>query len=396
MTNFSEPPAGAVYLFVLPWALSGLGGVNQVVINLAREMQRQGHFEPLVLIADWNATTPIAGSEHGIATLRWRIRPYHAGMGPGERLAYLLWERRFSRALQRLCRERGIGAINAHYPGPSTLALQRCMGSMPKPVPLILSFHGADLGALRRAPPADRLLWRQALPKADAIVACSRDLSRELTRDFGAQLNVAVVHNGLDAAGFVAQAAAKPAPAGRTILNVAKFEHKKGQDVLIAAFAMVAGEFADVTLTLAGASDQALPMLREQAAQLGLNGRVRFLQDVPHQDVAALFAGASVFALPSRQEPFGIVLLEAGAFGLPVVASAVGGVPEILEDGITARLVQPDDAPGLAHALRAVLADPDAAQAMGARLRDHVFANFSWASSNTGYAALLAGNAAPP
>lgn len=389
MVNSPERAAAPVYLFVLPWSLSGVGGVNQVVINLAREMQKQGHFQPLVLVTDWDASTPAEGSEFGLPTLRWRVRAYHSGMGLKEKLAYWLWERRFRAAFEQLCRRRRVAAVNVHYPGATALALQRCVAAMAQPVPLILSFHGADLNALQRAPAPERALWAAALPRADALVTCSRDLRRQLLDTCGAQLNVSVIHNGLDAAGFAAMAGGTPPPGGRTILNVAKFEHKKGQDVLLDAFASLAAEFPDLTLTLAGASDQALPSLERQAARLGVSGRVRLLRDVPHAAVAQLFASATVFALPSRQEPFGIVLLEAGALGLPVVASAVGGVPEILEDGVTARLVPPDDAARLAQALRAVLRDPDGAQAMGARLRAHVQTRFSWHASSAGYAALL-------
>lgn len=387
-----------VYLFVLPWSLQGVGGVNQVVINLAREMQKQGQFEPLFLIADWDAPSPVAGSEHGLATLRWRIRSYHAGMGIKEKLAYRLWERGFSRALEALCIERNIAAINMHYPGPIALALQRCIARMKRPVPLLLSFHGTDLTTLRRASAEEQLLWQRALPRMDALVACSRALRLQLIELFGPALKVTVVHNGLDAARFAAQAAtaARPGtPAARTILSVGKFEHQKGQDVLIDAFAGVAAEFPDVSLTLAGATDHALPALRQQAERLQLSGRIRFLQDVPYENIAALFAGASLFALPSRLESFGLVLLEAGAFGLPVVASAVGGVPEILTDGQTAHLVPPDDVTSLARALRTMLADTSAAQAMGARLREHVAANFSWTASNAGYVELLRQAALP-
>lgn len=389
LATLPERGAVPVYLFVLPWSLSGVGGVNQVVINLAREMQQQGHFQPLILVTEWNATEAAETVECGLPTLRWRVRPYHAGMGLREKLAYRLWERRFRVQFEQLCRARGVAAVNVHYPGAGALALQRCVAAMARPVPLILSFHGADLGALRRAPAPERALWSAALPRMDALVTCSRDLRRELLDIFGAQLRVTVIHNGLDAAGFAAMAGRADRPAGRSILNVAKFEHKKGQDVLLDAFASLAADFPDLTLTLAGASDHALPGLEQQAARLGVAGRVRLLRDVPHAQVAALFGAATVFALPSRQEPFGIVLLEAGALGLPVVASAVGGVPEILDDGVTAHLVPPDDAASLARALRAVLSDAGGAQAMGARLREHVSRHFSWHASTAGYAALL-------
>ena len=83
------------------------------------------------------------------------------------------------------------------------------------------------------------------------------------------------------------------------------------------------------------------------------------------------------------------MLLEAGAFGLPVVASRVGGIPEILTDGITGRLVAPDDPAELALCLRSLLDSPAASQEIGARLRQHVLSNFTWNVAHEKYVTLV-------
>ena len=162
------------------------------------------------------------------------------------------------------------------------------------------------------------------------------------------------------------------------VFCAATFETKKGQDVLIAAFARVAADFPALHLVLAGRSDGTLPGLRAQAAREGLTGRVHFHADVPHARVGTLFARARLFCLPSRDEPFGIVLLEAGACRLPVVASRVGGVPEVITDGEHGLLVPPDDPAALAHALKTLLADPQMGGRLAAALHERVRTRFSW------------------
>src|SRR5262249_1147568 len=108
-----------------------------------------------------------------------------------------------------------------------------------------------------------------------------------------------------------------------------------------------------------------------------------------HAQVARFFDRATAFCLPSRAEPFGIVLLEAGAFRLPVVATRVGGIPEIVEDRVTGLLVPPDDAGSLADALVRVLTDSDFAASAGRGLHDRVRAVFSWRRAYDAYRALL-------
>lgn len=379
------PASRPAYLFVLPWSLQARGGVNQVVLSLAHEMRQAGRFEPLVLVADWHSPQPTWSETEGIRTVSWRLRHYQPGMGWRAWLAYRLWLSRMRPAFRRFCREHQVAVVNAHYPGGTAFTLQELCGGQ---VPLVLSFHGSDVAALAAAP-AQWARWRSLLQGVRAATTCSQDLAQHLHRLVGPDVALTAIHNGVDAPAFRATAVS-PAPLPRrTIVSVGKYDSLKGQDVLLQALAELAPDFPDLRLALAGAPGAALPQLQAQAAAAGLAERVQFLLNVPHRQVAGLMSQAEMFVLPSRREAFGMVLLEAGAFALPVVASAVGGVPEIIRDGENGRLVPPGDAAALARALRDMLEAREAAAAMGRALRAEVDQQFSWRSAYQTYLGLL-------
>jgi glycosyltransferase involved in cell wall biosynthesis len=100
-------------------------------------------------------------------------------------------------------------------------------------------------------------------------------------------------------------------------------------------------------------------------AKLGLGETVNLLGDVSRDRLAEEYVSADIFCLPSVQESFGIVFLEAMAAGLPVVACRAAAIPEVVEDGVTGLLVPPRDPAGLARALEAMAVDPERARAMG-------------------------------
>jgi glycosyltransferase involved in cell wall biosynthesis len=370
--------------------LENLGGVNQVVIGLAREMQRSGAYEPIVLIADWQAVRPVWEDSHGLRTVRWRIRSCLPGADLKERLAYMAWRWRFAKEFRQFCADHAVAAVNPHYPGPSVFALLDVIRGMRTRRPgLLLSFHGADLTNLEASPPALKAMWQSTLPHVAAVVACSRSLGHKLTAFFGPALQPQVVYNGLATHDFAKLRTGHGTAVGtRTILNVGKFEDKKGQDVLIRAFAALADQHPGLRLSLVGAVADALQALQALCAHLNLADRIDFHVNVPHADMAAHFQQAAIFVLPSRVEPFGIVLLEAGAFSLPVVASRAGGIPEIIEDGATGVLVPPDDVPGLARAIHGLLNDAPRAMALGRRLHARVVTEFTWETACRRYAAL--------
>jgi len=117
----------------------------------------------------------------------------------------------------------------------------------------------------------------------------------------------------------------------KLMLNVARLEDFKGHDVLLRAWHACMREHSNAQLWIVG-TGSLHEVLKDMVKQLGLQKNVRFLGFLPQYEVHALMAAADAFVLPSRSEPFGIVLLEAMAHGLPVVATDVGGIPEVLPE----------------------------------------------------------------
>lgn len=377
------------YVFVVPWGLNHVGGVNQVVISLAAEMDRAGSFKPIFLIDDWNATNPVWEKFGAIDVVRWRIRTLTPAMGWKQRVMYALWKRQFGRAFWRFCLNQRVAAINLHYPGANAFSLVDVLSRNALNVPVLLSFHGTDLKSIEDAMASERQRWASLAQQVTGVVACSHDLGRRIQACMGQIKGLSVIHNGVNVEAFVSQSRPFGKSSEPTLLSVGKFEEKKGQDVLIKAFASIAQDYPSMRLVLVGAKDVELPNLQRLCEVSGVEARVSFFTDVPHAQIADHFNQASLFILPSRQEPFGIVLLEAGCFALPVIASRVGGIPEIIEDGSTGLLVEPDQPRDLALALRALLDDPVTGDAMGRALQLRVRREFTWTHAHDQYIKLV-------
>jgi glycogen(starch) synthase len=136
---------------------------------------------------------------------------------------------------------------------------------------------------------------------------------------------------------------------------------------------------------LVGADGPELAATRELIVELKLTPQVELRVNVPHQQIPGLMQAADLFALPSRSEPFGIVLLEAGAAGLPVIASRTGGIAELLEHEKTGLLIPSDDESALFEALRRLLCDRDYAGRLAAAWHSRVLANWSWERTTLHY-----------
>ena len=158
------------------------------------------------------------------------------------------------------------------------------------------------------------------------------------------------------------------------VLYVGRLHRQKGVDTLVRAVPLLP---PDVPVTLAGDGPERAA-LEKLAARLGVADRVRVTGFLPHRQVPELLAGAAVAVLPSRYEELGTALVEAMAAGRPVVASAVGGIPELVRDGVDGLLVPPGEPVALATAVRALLADPQLAARLGSHGRDRV-AEHDWA-----------------
>ena len=215
-------------------------------------------------------------------------------------------------------------------------------------------------------------LQRAAYRAATKVVANSQAARRILEEEGLATASIAVVPNGIDSAAF----AARSAPSAiRRIVCVANLRREKCHDTLIAAAQMLAADHPDLRVTLVGGG----PRRAELEAMVRQRGLERIVTFLGHRDdVPALLAAADAYVLPSRSEAFPNGAIEAMAAGLPVVASAVGGLLDLIDDGRTGVLVRPEDPAALARALRGVIADPVHAAALGAAARDEVRQRFGF------------------
>ncbi len=161
------------------------------------------------------------------------------------------------------------------------------------------------------------------------------------------------------------------------LLCVGRVVHDKGFDVALTAFAAVARRFPHARLIIAGDGD-ARDGLQRLAVELGVSHAVEFMGWVPPDDVPALMNGATLVIMPSRwREPFGLVALQAAQMARAVVATRVGGLPEIVADGETGLLVANEDSAALADAITFLLEHPHTARQMGCAARQRAQSRFT-------------------
>jgi glycosyltransferase involved in cell wall biosynthesis len=151
------------------------------------------------------------------------------------------------------------------------------------------------------------------------------------------------------------------------VLALGRLGPDKGSYLLLAAFAAIAQRHPAATVVMAGDGEVEGVLAAARAA--GLADRVSVPGWVDRAEVDRLLRTATVFALPSRIEGLPMSMLEAMAHGLPVVVTPVGGIPDVVTDGVDGRLVRPDDPEGLAAALDSLLSDREAAARLGAAAR---------------------------
>lgn len=257
--------------------------------------------------------------------------------------------------------------------GAVSMALQLDCG-----LPYVVSLQGRDvpgfdLGYPLYAPltPVIKLVWRRAA----AVVAISSE-HRKLALRCMPELDIAVIHNGVDTVAFHPPAAVdtrRPL----TFLCVGRLVERKGHRYLLEAFARLRRR-STVPLRLAFAGQGEIEgALRAQAERLGIAGEVRFLGYVARGDIAAVYREADVFVLASQNEGMSIALLEAMASGLPVIVTRAGGTAELVEDGVNGLIVPWADVAALAAALGRFVDEPSLQREVSAQNRQRA-EQFSW------------------
>ncbi len=250
----------------------------------------------------------------------------------------------------------------------------------------------ATVHSYRRPAASARLepLWRLALRSAERVIAVSSAQAEWLIEEHRlARDRVRVLPNAIEPERFTTRRSTlrdeSTAPGERILLCVARLVSEKDHATLLEAFRIVARQHQDLTLVLVGDGPlrqelerRAEEIERELSPRGGPAGAMKRVQFIGAVSVTREWlARAEVFVLASRHESQGIVLLEAMASGLPVVATRVGGIPEMVIDGDTGLLVPPESPAALASAIVRLLEDRTLAAAMGRAGRARVEQHFS-------------------
>lgn len=340
------------------------GGTQRQVLELARRLDPARFRVEIWLLAAGDDLLPLARG-WGLP-LTWISRQEQVDPG----------------ALLNLWRHLRRGALELLLPFTVTPNIWgRILGRLARVPGIVGNCRGGE--APRRQ--GERWLW----PLAHHIVCNSVSLKGVLSRRCGVPLGrISVIPNGVDTDYFQpALDGARPLKNNPpVVLSVARMVPDKDHGTLIRAFALVAPDFPQARLWLVG-EGSGLGAIEQLAQQSLPPGSFRFIP--PQQDLRPLFRQAGLLALSSRSESLPNVVLEAMAAGLPVAATAVGGVPEMVTPAHTGWLAPPGDPPALAAVLGRMLENPEQCRAMGRAARRRVVRDFSLSAMVSRYEEVL-------
>lgn len=349
-----------------------VGGVEELCRQLSLELMRKGH-RVIILTNRWPRSLPEYEEVDGIPVYRLPFRVPDGSVKA--HLSYHLTHQQICRQMLGILRKHAMDVL--HVQCISSNGYYAMLAKQALGLPLVVTAQGEltmDATGLYQRSGYMRRTLRQILNVADAITACSRATLQELEEWYATPFGQrgCVIPNGIRLADFEDE---RPLEERRPfILGIGRMVPQKGFDLLVEGFKRAG--IADMHLVVAGDGPE-LAVLKELAAASGLNGRVHFPGKADRQTAAALFRECVFFVLPSRHEPFGIVNLEAMAAGKAVLATRVGGVPEVVLDGETGILVPPEDVDALAEGIRRLAGDPALRERLGAAGRERARL-FSW------------------
>ena len=214
---------------------------------------------------------------------------------------------------------------------------------------------------------------RYSIERADALRAISDSTTAQLQRWAPAK-RIVQFSAWTDIETFLARGREPRSDHGNMILYAGVLTPLKGVHHLIKAFGLILPQFAGAQLVIAGEvqNKSYAAELRKKVAEINLTASVQFAGPLPQSELARRMAGAAFLVLPSQSEGFGRVILEAMASGTPVIGSRVGGIPELIQDGVNGLLIAPGDEAALAEKIRWMFDHRDRARAMGQAA--HIFA----------------------
>lgn len=374
--NYEYPPVG--------------GGAAVATAALAQGLAERGVVVDVVTAGAGSNSegqaTQLAGEVERPGLTVYRVKSRRRGVheaGMGDAASYLVAA---FPVIRQLLRTHSYSAVHVFFslPTGALLPFLDLRGT-----PVVVSLRGSDVPGYdphnralqvvhRVLAPLTRWIWR----RADRVVALSDSLGQLALHTLPA-LRYSVVPNGVDLKLFrPAESPGRIRPGPIRCLAVARLVERKGLANLLGALALLERGRFELEIVGGGADER---VLRELAVRLGVANEVRFMGALPRAEVAQRYREADLFTLPSSAESFGNVFAEALASGLPVVATAVGGIPDLVEHGTNGLLVPPGDVSALAKAIHYLGEDPELRRQMSQRNRTKAEAALEWSQVTRRY-----------
>lgn len=279
-------------------------------------------------------------------------------------------------------REVNADIVHGHWAiptGPAIVAAAARLGR-----PSVITMHGGDVYVNHDEGYDFPTRWyvkpvlRRTLRRASALTAISEDCRRHALNAGAYDSSIHVIMNGADLRRFSPSEDSQRVQEGsQTIFACRQLFPRKGIRFLIQAAAMIRPKYPNLKLVLAGDGFER-PELEKLARDLGIADITTFLGWMPNEELPNQFRAAAISVIPSLEEGFGIPAAEAMGCELPVVASDAGGLPEVVDHGVTGLVVPRGDASALAEALDRLLADPALRRQMGRAGRERALRLFDW------------------
>ncbi len=350
---------------------ASIGGSGIIATELGKVLAARGH-EVHILSSD----TPVRLNDYqpGLSFHRVETPSYPLFREP----QYLL---SLANKIVQVSRAEKLDIVHAHYAVPHAAAayLARQIlasgggGGVPR---VITTLHGTDITLLGSDPSYSETV-AFCIQQSDGVTTVSDSLKADTYRELGVTCDIRVIPNFIDCAlnrrRDVGALRARLAPAGQKILiHVSNFRPVKRPSAVIEVFARVRRE-VPAKLLMVGDGPECAAATR-LARTLGVADDVQFLGE--QEQVVQLLSAADAFILPSSQESFGLAALEAMACEVPVVASRIGGLPEVIEDGVTGFLHALDDLDGMAASVLRLINDEGLRRRVAEAARDSATSRF--------------------
>lgn len=355
-------------LIFLGSSLDVSGGTEEVIFGATEGLTEAGHTVGLLELAETRANRSLP---HQVCL--WTIPPpdYPEISRPSSWLKFFDLVRQFQRVIRKFKPD----ILWVHFPTWQAIPL-RAAALVPHRWRLVITAHGSDIRSMPFIQPRLNPWICSLFKRADAVTAVSQSLLNDLLYHHPYLAGKAyVVYNSVGRK-WLSPDNELPATSQNYILYAGRLHIVKGPDLLLRAWKLIQSEVEGVKLWLAGDGPE-WDNLKSLTRSLELNGTVRFLGVKPAVDLRSLYQHAKVVVFPSRNEGLPLSTLEAFASGAISVGTKVGGMPEIIEDGINGFLVDPDSPEALAAGiLRALRLSSDEKQRISQSARNTIEKKF--------------------